>query len=135
MSSLTQTIGNMTFKSPIVAASGPVTDTVEKIKSLERAGVGAVSTKVTLFHQPIRGYRRMYAAPGLYNFNPSDIRNDFEAGVELVKRAREAVDIPLFANVAGRDDDLESWITIGRAMEEAGANALELNFFWPFPCG
>ncbi len=43
MSSLTQTIGNMTFKSPIVAASGPVTDTVEKIKSLERAGVGAVS--------------------------------------------------------------------------------------------
>ena len=91
MSTLSQTLWNKTFPSPIMLSSGPLTDSADKIKRAEDAGVGAVSAKLTLWVQPIKGYRRMYAERGLFNFNPSDRRNDFEEGVELVRKAKEAV--------------------------------------------
>ena len=128
MSDLQVKIGDLTFDSPIVVASGPLTDSADLIKKAEDCGAGAVSTKLTLFKQPIKGYRRMFAVRDLYNFNCSDKRNDFEEGLDLVRKTKKITKLPVFTNIAGNGDDLDSWQTIARAMQEEGADVLELNF-------
>lgn len=96
----------------------------------EDNGAGAVSTKLTMLYQPIKGLRKIHREKG-YIFNPSDKRNDFEEGLELVRRAREATSINLWANMAGPGEDTDGWIKLGKALEQAGADVLELNFNCP----
>jgi len=131
MSDLSRTISDIHYKNPFVVSSSPLTDSVDCIKAAEDNGAGAVSTKLTMLEQPVKGVRRMYAVRGLYSFNPSDRRNDFEVGLELVRKAREAVDIPIWANMAGPGDNYEGWAKLGNALEQAGADVLELNFNCP----
>lgn len=131
MGKLEQTIGGLTYKSPFVIGSSPLTDKVDFIKQAEDNGAGAVSTKLTMLVQPVQGLRKMYSLRGMYNFNPSDKRNDFEDGLELVRKAREATDIIIWTNMAGPGDDIEGWIKLGKALEQAGADVLELNFTCP----
>ena len=131
MSNLSQTISGIRYKNPFVVSSSPLTDSVDCIKAAEDNGAGAVSTKLTMLEQPVKGVRKMYAVRGLYSFNPSDKRNDFEDGLELVRKAGEAVDIPLWANMAGPGDNYEGWVKLGKALEQAGADVLELNFTCP----
>ena len=106
MSSLQVKIGDMSFDSPVMVASGPLTDSVNLIKKAEDCGAGAVSTKLTLFRQPIKGYRRMFSVRDLYNFNCSDKRNDFEEGLDLVRKTKKITKLPVFTNIAGNGDDL-----------------------------
>ena len=111
--------------------SSPLTDKVDFIKQAEDNGAGAVSAKLTMLVQPVKGIRKMHSEKGFYLFNPSDKRNDFEEGLELVRKAREATELILWANIAGPGGDVDGWIKLGKAMEQAGADALELNFTCP----
>ncbi len=131
MSTIEQQIGPLKIGSPIMVASGPLSDSTDLIRRAEDCGAGCVSTKLTMLTQPVRGYRRMYAVRGMYSFNPSDRRNSLEQGVELVYNTKKVTSLPVFANIAGPGDDLEGWCRLSREMEEAGADALELNFVCP----
>lgn len=131
MSRIGQHIGGIYYKSPIVVASSPLTDRLDLIKQAEEYGAGAVSTKLTIIKAPVKGVRRMYAERGLYTFNPSDKRNELEEGVELVRQAKEQTGIVIWTNISGFGDDIDSWIHIAKAMEDVGADALELNFNCP----
>ena len=131
MSSLEQKIGNLTYASPFVIGSSPLTDKVDFIKLAEDNGAGAVSTKLTMLVQPVKGLRKMYCEKGYFNFNPSDKRNDFEEGLELVRKAREATGLVIWSNMAGPGEDTDGWVKLGRALEQAGADVLELNFNCP----
>lgn len=131
MSTIKQQIGSLTLNSPVMVASGPLTDSPELIRQAEACGAGCVSTKLTMLNQAAKGYRRMYAVRGMYNFNPSDKRNSMEQGIELVYQTKKITTLPVFANIAGSGDDLEGWIRLAKGMEEAGADALELNFVCP----
>jgi dihydroorotate dehydrogenase subfamily 1 len=130
MAKLDQTICGLHFKSPIVISSGPLTDSVDKIKMAEECGAGAVSTKVSRYFDPVPGVRKMYTQKGLYLINPSDRRFSLDTGMELVRNAKEAVNIPVFANVAG-GGSTESWVYMCKGLEEAGADAVELNLACP----
>ena len=132
MGRLDQTISGIYYRSPVVVASSPLTDKPDLIKQAEENGAGAASVKLTLLKQPNKGIRQMYYEQGYRFFNPSDKRNDLEPGLELVRKAKEATsDIVLWANIAGPGDDLEGWAEIAKLMEQAGADALELNFICP----
>ena len=131
MSTLKQQIGPLSINSPVMVASGPLTASPDLIKQAEDNGAGCVSTKLTMLQQAAKGYRRMYAVRGQYNFNPSDKRNDLEQGIELVFKTKQVTTLPIFANIAGPGDDLDGWSKIAKAMEQAGADALELNFVCP----
>lgn len=131
ISSIEQKIGDLTYKSPFVIGSSPLTDKVDFIKQAEDNGAGAVSTKLTMLVQPVKGLRKMYCEKGYYTFNPSDKRNYFEEGLELVRKARDATNLVIWANIAGPGGDTEGWAKIGKAMEQAGADVLELNFVCP----
>ena len=128
MNRLGQQIGGIYYKSPIVVSSSPLTDRIELIKRAEDNGAGAVSTKLTLIKSPVKGVRRMYAEHNYFVFNNSDKRNELDEGVELVRKAKEQTDLVVWTNISGYGDDIESWIQIAKAMEDAGADALELNF-------
>lgn len=131
MKRLEQVISGHVYKSPFVIASSPLTDSVDLIKEAEDNGAGAVSTKLTMWVQPIKGVRKMYAERGVYNFNPSDKRNDLDEGLKLVRKAREATDLVIWANMAGPGEDIDGWVKLAKALEQAGAHALELNFNCP----
>lgn len=133
MSTLKQTIGGITFRSPLVIGAGPLSDRVDLIKQAADHGAGAVSIKQTAWSEPKPGVRKMFARRGGYFFNPSDRRLKPAYTAELIRQVKEENDIPLFANILGAGTDVDSWVVLGQQMAEAGADALELNFACPNP--
>lgn len=128
---LKQIISGLSYKNPIVISSSPLTDNIDLLKRAEENGAAAVSTKLTLLEQPVQGIRAMYGERGLFNFNPSDKRNDIEEGIKLVSKAKSETDLLIWSNIAGPGDDLDGWIKIAQMIEQAGADALELNMICP----
>ena len=133
MSTLEQTIGGIRFKSPLVIGAGPLSDRADLIVRAAQCGAGAVSIKQTAWSEPKPGVRKMYAKRGGYFFNPSDRRLNPQRTAELIRQVRESTDIPLFVNILGAGTDVDTWVALGQQMQEAGANALELNFACPNP--
>lgn len=131
MVSLKQEVGGLTYECPLVVASSPLTDSVDQIKMAEDNGAGAVSTKLTLLHQAKPGIRQMYGERGVFGFCPSDKRNDLEDGLRLMRDAKEATNLIIWANVTGFGADIDSWVEISKAFEQAGADAVELNLMCP----
>lgn len=133
MNTLEQTIGGICFKSPLVIGAGPLSDRADLIRQAADCGAGAVSIKQTAWSEPRPGVRKMYARRGEYFFNPSDRRLNPRQTAELIKQVRTTTDIPLFVNILGEGTNADTWIELGQQMQEAGANALELNFACPNP--
>lgn len=121
----------LNLKNPIIVGSSGLTNSVEKIRDLEKQGAGAVVLK-SLFEEQIAmeqeksysqndfdypeamDYMKAYAAEYTYS--------DF---IQLIKGAKEAVDIPVIASV--NCVSLGKWTEMASKIEEAGADALELN--------
>lgn len=133
MADITQKIAGINFSSPFMVAAGPLTDRVDLIVEAAKNGAGAVSLKRTDFSQSKPGVRKMYAQRGNYFFNPSDRRLEMHETIRLIEQVKRRTDIPVFANILADGEDLQSWVALGKAMEEAGADALELNFACPNP--
>jgi dihydroorotate dehydrogenase (fumarate) len=122
---------------PIVAAASPLTATVDGMQRLEDAGAAAV-VMASLYEEQIRAEDTAYA---LYTEHGSNSQAeagsyfpelpDYDCGVsghlETLRRASEALDIPVIASLNGTT--AEGWIGYARALEQAGAAAIELNVF------
>lgn len=127
----------LTLRSPIVAAASPLTGDVGAIRQLEDAGAGAVVLP-SLFEEQIREEERLVnvltsvgtdSSPEAGSYFPAAIAyNSGPSGyLDLVARARAAVDIPVIASLNGTTD--AGWIDYACLIEEAGAAALELNIY------
>jgi len=126
----------LTLKNPIiVGASNLVTD-INMLKKLEEAGAAAIVYK-SLFEEQINlenlqleedltQYDDRHAEMG--SFFASDV---YEAGPEEFlmhfKEARKVLTIPLIASLNAVFDD--TWYEYAKKLEEAGADAIELNFY------
>ena len=135
---LQTTYMGMALPNPLIASSSPLSEDVSNIKRLEDAGAAAV-VMFSLFEEQIRhedeamthltSYGAESFAEALSYFPDVD---DFHVGAEqylnLIRRARESVDIPVIASLNGATN--EGWIDYARLMEEAGASAIELNVFY-----
>jgi dihydroorotate dehydrogenase (fumarate) len=122
---------------PIVAAASPLTATLDGMRRLEDAGAAAVVMS-SLYEEQIRAEDTAYA---LYTEHGSDSQAeassyfpelpDYDSGVsghlETLERASEALDIPVIASLNGTTR--EGWIGHARALELAGAAAIELNIY------
>ncbi|HBL75340.1 MAG: diguanylate cyclase [Bacteroidetes bacterium GWF2_42_66] len=124
----------LSLKSPIVVASSGLTNTVEKIKELELAGAGAVVLK-SLFEEQINA-----EVSHLINKNPQNLypeaedyiwnytrNNSITKHIELVREAKKVVSIPVIASINCVSD--KEWTAFAKDLEQAGADALELNLF------
>ena len=124
------------LRSPIIAGSCGLTSDVEKMVEMEKAGVGAVVLK-SIFEEQINeeisgvfkaGYGMGDAYPEAEDYIKAYIRsNTIQKYVELVRNAKSRLTIPVIASVncfSGGE-----WVSFARQLEEAGADALELNVF------
>ncbi len=124
------------LKNPvIVGASNLVTD-IKMLQSLEEAGAAAIVYKSLFEEQVNLENLEMQERMGEYEERNAEMTSIFphdvyETGPEEFlmhfKEARKAVRIPLVASLNAVFDD--TWYEWAKKLEEAGADALELNFY------
>jgi dihydroorotate dehydrogenase (fumarate) len=127
----------LTLRNPLVASASPLSRTVDGVRRLADAGVGAVVLP-SLFEEQIRREAERdarLADAGTDSFAESLTYLppvlDGELGarryLSLVRRAASTVDIPVIASLNGVT--AEGWTDYATAMEDAGAAAIELNIY------
>lgn len=122
----------LALRNPFVVASSPLTVKPFLLQRAYECGAAAASTKLTLITQPFYKRLRMYHDPKLGSIVCVDRRLDLEEGASLIRETKKAVpELVLFANITHEGQDLESWGRLAKAMEEAGADLIELNFICP----
>jgi dihydroorotate dehydrogenase (fumarate) len=119
----------LTLRSPIVVSACTLSEDVNNIVQMEDAGAGAV-VLFSLFEEQIRRENELYEKTMAATSNM--FAEDYHVGtsqyLELIRRAKERVDIPVIASLNATTP--EGWVDYARQMEEAGADALEVNVFW-----
>src|ERR1700722_13738137 len=123
------------LRNPIVASASPLTGDVSAIRLLEDSGAGAIVLP-SLFEEQIRQEELQAemltsigaeSSPEASSYFPAGI--DYNAGphgyLDLVARARDAVDIPIIASLNGTTE--AGWVDYAQLIEQAGAGAVELN--------
>jgi dihydroorotate dehydrogenase (fumarate) len=136
MANLETTYLGLKLKNPLVAASSGITNSVEKIKKLEQAGIGAVVLKSVFEEQinnEVTGMLLQDSHNSAYPEAEDYIRNYMRDNtvtrhVGLIKEAKKAVQIPVIASV--NCVSASEWTTFAKDFQEAGADALELNIFY-----
>ncbi len=135
MANLETTYLGLKLKNPLVAASSGLTSSVEKIRELAEAGVGAIVLK-SIFEEQINNeisslmhnqYNTSYPEAEDYIRNYTR-DNTVVKHLELLKKAKQAVEVPIIASVNCISSS--EWTSFAKDFEEAGADAIELNIFY-----
>ena len=138
MVDLTTNYLGLTLKHPVVPSASPLSDSLDKIKRLEDAGAAAV-VMYSLFEEQIVGeshlldhylsYGAESFAEALDYFPEMDSYNvGPHAYLDLLRRAKESVNIPVIGSLNGVSTG--GWVEYARMIQEAGADALELNIYY-----
>ncbi len=131
MISLETTFAGLTLKNPLVAASSGLTNSISKIKELEKAGISAIVLK-SLFEEQIENHSEKLLQISDYPeaadyVNTYISMNHVEKYLNLIREAKEACSIPIVASI--NCYKLSKWVDFAKSIEEAGADAIELNVF------
>jgi dihydroorotate dehydrogenase (fumarate) len=108
---------------PIVASSSPLSETLDGIRRLEDGGVAAVVAS-TLFEEQCAPAHADGKAPGNGNIAFISQPDDY---FKLLQRASDSVRIPVIASLNCVSQ--AGWVNYAKALEQAGASAIELNLF------
>ena len=126
------------LKNPLVPSASPLSRTLDGIKRMEDAGAAAI-VMYSLFEEQIHheaaeldhylSYGTQSFAEALsyfpetgeYNLGPDEY-------IEHIRKAKEAVDIPIIGSLNGISTG--GWIQYAKKIQDAGANALELNVYY-----
>jgi dihydroorotate dehydrogenase (fumarate) len=136
MANLETTYLGLKLKNPLVAASSGITNSAEKIKKLEQAGIGAVVLK-SVFEEQINNEvtsmllqdSQNTGYPEAEDYIRNYLRdNTVTKHIKLIEETKKAVDIPVIASV--NCVSASEWTTFAKDFQEAGADALELNIFY-----
>ena len=137
MTDLTTTYMGLTLKNPIVPSASPLAKRVDSIKQMEDAGAGAI-TMYSLFeeqidlealaqHNFVEQTTFMSAEATAYFPKAADYNRGPEGYLELIRQAKEAVDVPVIGSLNGVTPG--GWTRYARLIQDAGADALELNVY------
>jgi dihydroorotate dehydrogenase (fumarate) len=136
MADLTTNYLGLTLKNPIIVGSSGLTNSVEKIKDLETAGAGAVVLK-SLFEEQIMHQTQKtvtQSAPEGFIYPEAEDyistytqENDVSTYLNTIRSCKKEVGIPIIASINCVSPS--EWMGFGKKIEEAGADALELNIF------
>ena len=144
---LTTTYLGLELRNPIIMGSSGLTGSVEKVKTAERCGAGAVVLKsifeeeVALEYTEFMKTAQSFTADSQYfdyegRLVPIDYYNyvvreeNLKKYVTLIEACKKAVSIPVMASINCFLQSVE-WIAYAKELEAAGADALELNMFFP----
>lgn len=129
MNRLVTTFGGLSLKNPIIIGSSGLTDTAEKCHSLEEAGAGAIVLKSVFEEQIMQEYDSLKGKG--WNGEGDDYLSNYirqhslSEYVDLVKETKRLCSIPIIASI--NCNSHSEWGYFARVVEEAGADALELN--------
>ncbi len=127
------------LKSPLVPSASPLSIDISKVKRLEDAGAAAI-VMYSLFEEQISKENQAldhftniasesYAEALSYFPEPEQYHNlEAEDYLEHIRKLKEAVDIPVIASLNGVSEG--GWTGYAQKMQEAGADALELNVYY-----
>jgi dihydroorotate dehydrogenase (fumarate) len=122
---------------PIVASSSPLTGNLDDLRRLEDAGAAAVVLP-SLFEEQLEAeslaVHHLLETGAESHGEATDYfpeLEDYDLGpdsyLDLVRRAKEALAIPVIASLNGTSTG--GWVRYARQLEDAGADALELNLY------
>jgi dihydroorotate dehydrogenase (fumarate) len=128
----------LNLRNPLLASASPLSRTVEGVRRLADAGVGAV-VLYSLFEEQLRReaeHNERMAAQGSESYGESlsyfpstvDDGGDGHRYLRLLERATAAVDIPVLGSLNASAPG--SWARYARLMQDAGAAAVELNIYY-----
>src|SRR5262245_30066935 len=134
---LTTTYLGLKLRTPLVPSASPLSEDVDNIKRMEDAGASAVVLP-SLFEEQLRHDRlelHHHLEQGSFSFaealtyfpEPSEFRLGPEEYLAHIARAKQAVKIPVIASLNG--SSVGSWTKHAHLMQQAGADALELNVY------
>lgn len=137
MVDLTTRYLGMTLRSPLVVSASPLSERIFNIKQMEDAGAGAVVLH-SLFQEQLEQEQRelhhhttygteSFAEALTYFPEPTSFHLGPDAYLKHIRKAKDTVDIPVIASLNG--STLGGWINFARLIEDAGADALELNLY------
>jgi dihydroorotate dehydrogenase (fumarate) len=135
---LSTTYLGMKLKNPLVPSASPLSREISTIKLMEDSGAAAVVLESLFEEQIIHEKFEMdhflsqgsesfaealnyFPEPELYNFGPDEY-------LEHIRKAKESVKIPIIASLNGVSSG--GWINYARKMQQAGADAIELNTYY-----
>jgi dihydroorotate dehydrogenase (fumarate) len=135
---LTTTYLGMKLRTPLVPSASPLSEEIDSIRRMEDAGASAVVLS-SLFEEQILLDRyelhhhlthgaESFAEALTYVPEPDEIRLGAEDYLERIRKAKEAVAIPIIASLNGVS--IGGWTDYANLIQEAGADALELNIYY-----
>ncbi len=127
----------LNLRSPLVPSASPLSDETDNIRKMEDAGAAAVVLH-SLFEEQLSVEQRAmeyHLTQGTESFGealsyfpePQEFVTGPEAYLEHVHKAKAAVSIPVIASLNGTT--LGGWINYAKQIQQAGADALELNVY------
>jgi len=125
------------LSNPLMPGASPIVDNLDSVKQLEDAGAAAIVMH-SLFEEQITGeqlntiyHMEMYANSVAEALSYFPSTREFAFGpdeyLEHLRRIKKAVSIPVIASLNG--STLGGWVEYAKQIEQAGADALELNVY------
>ncbi len=134
---LSTTYLGMKLRTPLVPSASPLSEEIGNIKRMEDAGAAAV-VLYSLFEEQLQletyelNYHLTYGTesfPEALSYFPQPVEYHLgpEEYLNHIRKAKEAVGIPIIASLNG--SSVGGWTSFATMMQEAGADALELNLY------
>ncbi len=135
---LTTTYLGLKLRTPLVPAASPLSEEIDSIKQMEDSGASAV-VLYSLFEEQLRQDSvelarhlehgtESFAEALSYFPEPEEFRLGPEEYLKHIAKAKAAVRIPVIASLNG--SSVGGWTSYAKAIQEAGADALELNIYY-----
>ncbi len=135
---LTTTYLGLKLRTPLVPSASPLSEELDSIKEMEDAGAAAV-VLYSLFEEQLRQDRlelasrldqgtESFAEALTYFPEPEEFRLGPDEYLKHIAKAKEAVKIPIIASLNG--SSVGGWTQYAKGIEQAGADALELNIYY-----
>ena len=128
---------SLALKNPLVASASPLTESVDNLRHLEDSGISAVvlpslfeeqlTLESILIDQDLSRGADEFAEAITYLPNLESYNTGPKGYLDLIHRAKQAVDIPVIASLNGTTPG--GWVRYAREMQQAGADAIELNLY------
>jgi dihydroorotate dehydrogenase (fumarate) len=138
MTDLSTSYLGLQLKNPIVVSAGPLQRELDAVRQMEDSGAAAVVMH-SLFEEQIdieseelnrwlEQGSESFAESLFYLPDLEDYNHGPEAYLEQLAKVKEAVHIPVIASLNG--SSMGGWTRYARMMEQAGADAIELNTYY-----
>lgn len=134
---LSTTYLGFTLAHPLMPGASPLADDLDSVKRLEDAGASAIvmrslfeeqiAREIMGYEQYVLAHKDSFGEATSYLPEPDQFVFGPDRYLEHLRRVKAAVRVPVIASLNGTTP--QGWLSYATQMEQAGADAIELNFY------